>query len=73
MNEQVIPSKEDPLLTVEEVAKIFSVEAYTIRNWIKQDKIKATKLGNLWRIQRSEMIRFANQEYGQVDDVSKKN
>lgn len=61
---EIIPSQDDPLLTVGEVARIFSVEPYTVRTWLKTGKLAGTKLEHSWRIQRSEMIRFANQQHG---------
>jgi excisionase family DNA binding protein len=61
----ITPSEEDPLLTAQEVAKIFAVRERTVRDWINEGKITAVKLnGQHWRIQRSEMVRFANEKYG---------
>lgn len=55
---------DDPLLTIAEVAAIFKVAKYTVREWIKEEKFKATKIGNRWRIPKSEIVRFANEKYG---------
>jgi excisionase family DNA binding protein len=65
MSEKIVPSLEDPLLPVDEVATMFGVEQHTIRTWIREDKIKATKILGRWRIQKSEVIRIANKEYGE--------
>lgn len=58
----------DQLMTVGEVAKIFQVSNYTVRVWIHEDQIKATKIGRRWRIPKSEVTRFANLKYGRVSN-----
>jgi excisionase family DNA binding protein len=63
----VIPSEEDPLLTLKQIAKIFSVHPTTVHTWIKAGKLKAIKPGGELRIQQSEMVRFANEKYGAED------
>lgn len=61
----IAPSEDDPLLTCQQVADIFSVRERTIRDWINEGKIRGVKLGGRhWRIPKSEMIRFANEKYG---------
>lgn len=61
-NEQI--NLDDPLLTIGEVANLFKVAPYTVREWIKEEKFKATKIGNRWRIPKSEIVKFANEKYG---------
>lgn len=58
------PTPDDPFLSVETVAELFDVEPYTVRNWIKQDKIKAQKILGRWRIRKSELARLVNEEHG---------
>lgn len=59
------PSEEDPFLTTEQVAKIFAVTPLTVRDWCRDGKIKGVKIdGRNWRILRSEMVRYANERYG---------
>lgn len=66
MTEPVIPSLDDPFHTVDEVAGIFSVTAYTVREWLKEGLLHGIKLpSGGWRIQHSEMVRFANAKYGE--------
>lgn len=60
----IIPSQDDPLLSPSTVAKLFDVKSYTVRKWIEEGKLDATKIGNRWRIRHSEMVRFANTQYG---------
>jgi excisionase family DNA binding protein len=42
----------------EEIAKMFNLQAQTVRLWIRQGKLKAVKLGGLWRISEEELQRF---------------
>ena len=61
----ITPTEEDPLLSVKRVANIFDVKEATVRGWIRDGKISATKLGGkAFRIQQSEVKRFANVKYG---------
>lgn len=53
-----------PLLTTQEVAKIFSVKNYTVREWCKTGKIAAVRLDNGWRIPQSAVNDYANERYG---------
>lgn len=62
----IVPSHDDPLMTVDDIAGIFAVKAYTVREWIKSGKLNGIKLPTGgWRIQHSEMVRFANEKYGE--------
>ena len=56
--------RDDDLLTVAEVARKFDVTPYTIRQWIRDGKIKALKPGGHWRIERGEFKRRAHEMYG---------
>lgn len=57
-------SVQDPYLTVDQVADFFQVSPYTIREWLKGGDLFGIKLGNRWRIQQSEVHRFANKKFG---------
>ena len=46
------------LLTPDEAAAIVKVSAKTIREWLKQGKLKGIKTGRLWRIKESELRAF---------------
>lgn len=57
----------DRLMTVDEVAKFFAVTKYTVRCWIRDGDIQAKKLNNKWRILKSEVVRYANKNWGEND------
>lgn len=49
------------LLTIEEVAKMFSVKVHTIRNWIRRGqlpKVAIFKIGATVRIRKNELEDF---------------
>jgi len=46
--------------TVKETAAIFGVHWQTIRNWIKDGKIKAVRIGKTIRITEEEIERIRN-------------
>jgi excisionase family DNA binding protein len=53
-------------LTVGEVAEIFNVTDYTVRVWLKSGKLNGFKpAGQQWRITQSEVVAFANKQYGE--------
>lgn len=56
---------DDEILTAEQVAKILKVHRFTVLKFIKQGKLKASKLGRVYRIRKSEVDRF-------LDDLMEK-
>lgn len=52
----------DRLLTPEEAAEIFAVSPKSIREWLRQGKLKGTKVGRLWRIKKSDLEAFFNSQ-----------
>ena len=48
----------DELLTVTEVATMFSVSRQTVLKWINNGKIKAVKVVKVYRIQKEEIDRL---------------
>lgn len=61
----IVPSMNDPFLTVSEVAGIFAVTPATVRKWLRDGELSGIKLaGDKWRIQQSEITRYANKKYG---------
>jgi excisionase family DNA binding protein len=48
----------DKLLTVKDIAKKLNVSLQTVRNYIKEGKIKAYKFDNVWRIPSKEVDKF---------------
>lgn len=56
---------DDPLMTVNEVAKFFSLKPSTIRRWIRDEKLKAVKINNYYRVRRSVVHAMAQEMYGE--------
>lgn len=48
------------LYSVEEVAEYLQVSTETVRRYCRTGKIKATKLGNTYRIRRSDVEKLLN-------------
>lgn len=55
---------EDSILTVEQVAHILQVHPFTVLKFIKQGKLNAAKLGRVYRIRRTEVESFLDQQMG---------
>jgi len=54
---------EDRLLSVADVAKLLSVTEPTVREWIKEGKLRAHRAGaRFWRIRQSEVDRMLGQQ-----------
>lgn len=62
MNE--VPSLENPLLSVAQVAKIFAVKPYTVRMWLKSGKLKGRKVNGQWKVLKSDMIQHLQEQFG---------
>ena len=52
------------LYRTEKVAELCEVTTETVRNWIKDGKLKAVKLESTWRVKRKDLIAFLNERYG---------
>ncbi|WBW96480.1 helix-turn-helix domain-containing protein [Oceanirhabdus sp. W0125-5] len=50
------------LFTVEEVAQVLDVHTRTVRRYIKEDKLCASKVGGRWKVEKDELKRFMNNE-----------
>jgi excisionase family DNA binding protein len=48
----------EPLFDVKQAADFLHVSHYTVRAWIKAGKLRATRLGSLVRIEKSELRRL---------------
>jgi excisionase family DNA binding protein len=58
-------SKNERLYTTAEIATLFKVTQETVRNWIKQGKLKAIKPGgNHNRITHDALVEFTEHKYG---------
>ena len=54
---------EDRLLSVAEVSRLLSVTEPTVREWIKDGKLKAHRAGaRFWRIRQSEVDRMLSEQ-----------
>jgi excisionase family DNA binding protein len=50
---------DDPeLLTVSQAAEAFSATAQTVRNWIRDERLRAVRIGNRFFIPREEIQRL---------------
>jgi excisionase family DNA binding protein len=45
----------DPLLSVEEAAEFLGVSPYTVRQWARERRIPAIRLGRYWRFRQSSL------------------
>jgi excisionase family DNA binding protein len=54
-------------LSPETVAERLELDPGVVRRWIREGKIKASKLGRLWRVKESDFEAFA--EKGFVNEV----
>ncbi len=54
---------EETILTVEQVAHVLQVHPFTVLKFIKQGRLKAAKLGRVYRIRRSDVDMF-------IDDLA---
>ncbi len=61
---RVEPKPENYLMRTTEVAKFFGVTVPTIRKWIEDGEIKATRVAGFHRIWRSDVIKLAQEKYG---------
>lgn len=55
-------------MTVEEIANDLRVKESTVREWIRQKKLKAAKFGRDYRIKRNDYDEFIAQHYNISED-----
>lgn len=46
------------VLTLPEAADLLRVTPRTLRSWLKDGKVPATKIGGVWRFSRSLLVEF---------------
>lgn len=51
----------DPVITVEDAAKILHLHPFTVLKLIKSRKLKASKIGRVYRIRESAIENFLDQ------------
>ena len=52
----------DKIYTIEQAAGILSIKPRTVREWIRQGKVRAFKLGDLVRIHEEDLQEFIDSE-----------
>lgn len=55
-------------MTVEEIAQDLRVKESTVREWIRQKRLKAAKIGRDYRIKREDYQKFINESYNTDED-----
>ena len=48
------------LYTLEELSDMLGITVYTLRNYIKKGKLKATKIGVCWKVSEENLKKFVN-------------
>jgi len=56
----------EEILTAEQVAQILQVHPFTVLKFIKQGKLKASKLGRVYRIRKSDVDGFLDNQVEQA-------
>lgn len=59
--------KDDPFMTPAQIAVLFAVKTYTVRQWIRDEKFDATKIQKLngrIKVRRSAVQQFAQDQFG---------
>lgn len=49
------PTVADPLLDADQAGELLGVSAYTVRQWAKERKIPAIRLGRFWKFRLSSL------------------
>ncbi len=55
-------------MTVEEIAQDLRVKESTVREWIRQKRLKAAKIGRDYRIKREDYRKFIAESYSTDED-----
>lgn len=60
----------EPMYSTGKVASMLDVSPYTVREWIRDGKLKAVKWGGQhWRVPKSSLLDFLNQRHGPQPDM----
>jgi len=62
---------EEKILTAEQVAQSLQVHPFTVLKFIKQGKLRASKLGRVYRIRESDVIRFLDEQEAEATKPKK--
>lgn len=55
----------DRYMTVKEIATFFAVKEITVREWLRDGKLTGKKNNDRWRVLKSEVVRYAQELYGE--------
>jgi excisionase family DNA binding protein len=66
----VLPTPNDHLLTVSQVAEQLQVTAQTIRNWIDHGTLPAVRIGRAFRVRRSDVEELLDQARAQSGSLA---
>ena len=50
-----MPKKQEPLLTCKQAAELLQVHEWTVRRWIRENKLESVKIGHTRRIMREQL------------------
>jgi excisionase family DNA binding protein len=53
---------DEKILTPDQVAQILQVHPFTVLKFIKQGKLRASKLGRVYRIRHSDVMKFLDEQ-----------
>lgn len=45
-------------LSPEDIAERYSIKADTVRKWIREGKLRAAKIGRVWRVEETDLDNF---------------
>lgn len=62
MLEELTHPNEGKLYNVEDAAKMLSVSKGTLREWMRNGKVKAVKFGKSWKVSDTELRRLINNQ-----------
>lgn len=62
----------EEILTAEQVAQILQVHQFTVLKFIKQGKLKASKLGRVYRIRKSDVDAFLDSQVEKAEEKASK-
>ncbi len=60
---------EEMVLTPEQVAQILQIHPFTVLKFIKKGKLKASKLGRMYRIRRSDVDVFLDEQAKESEEA----
>lgn len=63
---------DEKILTPDQVAQILQVHPFTVLKFIKQGKLRASKLGRVYRIRQSDVMKFLDEQEAAAASKSKK-